>query len=38
MDKWFSSPEIFDHLCGCKTMAVGAVMSNRKEVPKQAFS
>jgi hypothetical protein len=27
-----------DHLWGCKTKAVGTVMSNRKEVPKQAFS
>jgi hypothetical protein len=33
MDKWFSS-----HLWGCKTKAVGTVMSNRKEVHKQAFS
>jgi hypothetical protein len=38
MDRWFSSPKIFDHLWGCKTKAVGTVMSNRKEVPKQAFS
>jgi hypothetical protein len=38
MDRWFSSPKIFDHLWGCKTKAIGTVMSNRKEVPKQAFS
>jgi hypothetical protein len=33
-----SSPKIFDHLWVCKTKAVGTVMSNRKEVPRQAFS
>ena len=38
MDRWFSSPKIFDHLWGCKTKAVGTVMFNRKEMPKQAFS
>ena len=38
MDRWFSSPKIFDHLWSCKTKAVGTVMSNRKEMPKQAFS
>jgi hypothetical protein len=38
MEKWFSIPKIFDHLCSCKTKAVGIVMSNRKEMPKQAFS
>ena len=38
MDRRFSSPKIFDHLWGCKTKAVGTVMSSRKEVPKQAFS
>ena len=37
-DRWFSSPEIFDHLWGFKTKALGTVMSNRKEMPKQAFS
>jgi hypothetical protein len=36
MDRWFSSSKIFDHLWGCKTKAVGT--SNRKEMPKQAFS
>jgi len=38
MHRWFSSPKIFDHLWGYKTKAVGTVMSNRKEMPKQAFS
>jgi hypothetical protein len=38
MDRWFSSPKIFDHLWACKTKAVGTVMSNRKEMPTQAFS
>jgi hypothetical protein len=38
MDRRFSSPKIFDHLWACKTKAVGTVMSNRKEMPKQAFS
>ena len=38
MDRWFSSPKIFDYLWGCKTKAAGTVMSNRKEMPKQAFS
>jgi hypothetical protein len=28
----------FDHLWACKIKAVGTVMSNRKEMPKQAFS
>jgi hypothetical protein len=37
-DRWFCSPKIFDHLWGCKTKAVVTVMSNRKEMPKQAFS
>ena len=38
MDRWFSSPKIFDHLWGCNTKAAGTVMFNRKEMPKQAFS
>jgi len=38
MDRRFASPKIFDHLWGCKTIGVGTVMSNRKEMPKQAFS
>src|SRR5215469_11992678 len=37
MDRWLSSSKIFDHLWGCKTKAVGRVMSNKKEVPKQTF-
>jgi len=37
-DRWLSSPKIFDHLWGCKTKAVGTVMSDRKEMPKQAYS
>jgi hypothetical protein len=37
MDRWFSSTKIY-HLWGCKTKAVGTVMSNRKEVTKQTFS
>jgi hypothetical protein len=37
MDRWFSSAKIFDHLWGCKTKAVGTVMSNKKDVPKQKF-
>jgi hypothetical protein len=37
MDRWFSSAKIFYHLWGCKTKAVGTVMSNKKEVPKQKF-
>jgi len=36
MDRWFSNPKIFNNLWGCKTKAVGTVMSNRKEMPKQA--
>jgi hypothetical protein len=38
MARWFSSPKIFGYLWGCKTKAVGTVMSNRKEMPEQAFS
>jgi hypothetical protein len=38
MDRWFSSPKIFDHLWACKTKAIGTVMLNKKEMPKQAFS
>jgi hypothetical protein len=36
-DRRFSSPKIFHRLWGCKTKAVGTVMSNRKEMPKRAF-
>ena len=35
---YMDSPKIFDHLWGCKTKAVGTMMSNRKEMSKQAFS
>jgi hypothetical protein len=31
VDRWFSSPKIFDHLWGCKIKAVGRVMSNIKK-------
>jgi hypothetical protein len=37
VDRWFSSPKIFDHLWGCETKAVSTVMPNKKEVPKQTF-
>jgi hypothetical protein len=37
MDRWFSSPKIFDHLWAYKTKAVGTVMSNRKEMPNRHF-
>ena len=37
MDRWFSSTKISDHLWGCKTKAVGTVMSNGKEMPKKKF-
>jgi hypothetical protein len=37
MDRWFSCPKIFYYLWGCKTKAVGTVVYNGKEVPKQAF-
>jgi hypothetical protein len=30
MDRWFTTPKIFDHLWGGKTKAVGTVKSNRK--------
>jgi hypothetical protein len=38
MDRWFSSPKIFDHLWGCKTKAIGTMMSNKKEVLNKHFS
>jgi hypothetical protein len=37
MDRWFSSPKLFDNLWACNTKAVDTVMPNRK-IPKQAFS
>jgi hypothetical protein len=38
MDRWFSSPKMFDNFWSCKTKAVGTVMLDRKEMPKKAFS
>ncbi|UYV69044.1 hypothetical protein LAZ67_6002163 [Cordylochernes scorpioides] len=35
---WFSSPQLFNHLLEKKTVAVGTVRHNRKELPKKAFS
>jgi hypothetical protein len=32
MDRWFSSPQIFNHLWACKTRAVGRVTSKRKKI------
>jgi hypothetical protein len=37
MNRWFSSPKIFDHLWDCKTKAIGTVMSNRKKCLKKHF-
>lgn len=37
MDRWFTSPKLFDHLWQNGTKAVGTVMPNRREMPKQAF-
>jgi hypothetical protein len=37
MDRFFSSPKIFDHLWTANTKAVGTVMPNRKEMPKELF-
>lgn len=38
MDRYFTSPALFDHLWNSQTKAVGTVMSNRREMPKQHFS
>jgi hypothetical protein len=38
MFRFFSSPKIFDHLWTANTKAVGTVMPNRKEMPKELFS
>lgn len=38
MDRWFSSPIIYDDLWGCQTKAVGTVMPNRKGMPKSEFA
>ena len=37
MDGWFTSPKLFDHLWQNGTKAVGTVMPNRREMPKQAL-
>ena len=37
MDRWFSSPKIFNHLWVCKTKAVGRVISNRKKCLNKHF-
>jgi hypothetical protein len=36
-DRWFSSPNIFNHLWACKTKAVGRVISNRKKCLNKHF-
>jgi hypothetical protein len=33
MYKWVSIPKLLDHLWTYRTMAVGAVIPNRKELP-----
>ena len=38
MDRYFSSPSLFDHLWANEIKAVGTVMANRKEMPKQQFA
>lgn len=38
VDRFFSSPQLFDDLFNEGTKAVGTVNSNRKGLPKQAFS
>jgi len=37
MDRWFTSPKLFDHLWQNGTKAIGAVTPNRCEMPKQEF-
>jgi hypothetical protein len=37
MDRFFSSPKIFDHLWTANTETVGTVTPNRKEMPKELF-
>jgi hypothetical protein len=37
MDRWFSSPKLFKHLLIYKMKAVGTVMPNREELPKDTF-
>ncbi|KAJ4429276.1 hypothetical protein ANN_26279 [Periplaneta americana] len=38
MDRYFTSSKLFDHLWTVETKAVGTVMANRKEMPKDIFS
>jgi hypothetical protein len=38
MGKGFSGPAIINHLLAYGTKAVGTVMPNREELPKQAFA
>ncbi|KAJ4444060.1 hypothetical protein ANN_05849 [Periplaneta americana] len=38
MDRYFTSPKLFDHLWTVETKAVGTVTANRKEMPKDIFS
>jgi hypothetical protein len=35
MDGWFLNPRLFDHLQSCKTRAMGTVIPNRRELPKE---
>jgi hypothetical protein len=35
MDRWFSSPKMFDSLWSCKTVVVGTVILKTKEMPKK---
>jgi hypothetical protein len=37
MDRFFSSPKIFDHMQIANTKAAGTVMPNQKEMPKELF-
>lgn len=38
MNRYFSSPALFNHIWSCETECVGTVMTNRKEMPIQLFS
>ena len=37
MDKFFSSPHLFDFLCSKNTNALGKLRANKKEAPKDLF-
>jgi hypothetical protein len=37
MDRFFSSPKIFDNLWTANTNAIGTIMPNQKEMPKELF-